>query len=824
MEENKRLSASEIALEAKKSGERYANIVWIFWICISLYFALPQTIDVIKLPFVKWDGFSSNAFLAGFWGVLCYASFYLAILSIKKGKKRENAISRAKAKIEKIEMLKASGRFVPKNIYVFELSKNILFFTVMILIGVAFAGSGFGVGAPFGALILLLFGRGALIFLGKWLTGDFYREVGKKIYEKNVTKGAVPEESDSGVIPNLVNNMGESNLFGREEVINLGSYNNPNNLKEGYVWTAIKTIFSSSLDSNKTVYLDNFRFSGEINKEKYDLVSRDIKIINNVESRIRPIDLTYTLLMIGSMGSGKTEAINSFLAQDFYRRGLIFDIKGNFVEQFYREGIDIILSPFDERSFYWDVFAEMKSNPEIANAFISNLVKSSVSDKKEGDFFSNQAVKIVSENFLKVGFQEGLTSVQKWEKLVDNIDKWLKQTDKGGDKTKGSIALTVELSVEIFKMIYYRAKNGAKPFTIADFFAKDDGQKLFMLNNPSYSAKLTPYFVGFIGAFVSVMLGMPDTKEDFTLFVLDEFYSLSFDDDTKNNLMRMVRSKGGQLIIGTQYIDEKKDRQLLESSRFATMVFALADTDTVKRVIDITGQVTYKEINNNTSQQFGQNRGGGNGWDMGMSSIPTTNKTLSTSQSTQKKTLLDAQKLQSMPKFHHITIIPTENKIYLGYTKMVDLPKENKNFVPIDMEKYYKEIYSHFYTEGAQNGDDVIDEEVGLKMDMSEEDMFYFWLKLKFPDSEEAFENFVIENNIDTNIINAVFDKFDEKAEIVELAKTLYSDDERFVMIDEFFALDDRKKYRYAKDKKIIGAILSIFALDNDFIFKKLEV
>src|SRR5690554_203086 len=98
------------------------------------------------------------------------------------------------------------------------------------------------------------------------------------------------------------------------------------------------------------------------------------------------------IALIGSPGVGKSASILDILAQQRAKgdKNFILDPGGEFTRKFYREGVDIILSPRDERSVYWDVWSEGES-PESYHITASSLIAESGSEKGGKDFFAMAA-------------------------------------------------------------------------------------------------------------------------------------------------------------------------------------------------------------------------------------------------------------------------------------------------------------------------------------------------------------------------------------------------------------------------------------------------
>ena len=74
-------------------------------------------------------------------------------------------------------------------------------------------------------------------------------------------------------------------------------------------------------------------------------------------------------MVTGTVGSGKSVAIGGALAGVRLERqkAIVFDPTGEYVERFYREGRDVILNPFDQRSPLWKPWNEIRVAYDYAN-------------------------------------------------------------------------------------------------------------------------------------------------------------------------------------------------------------------------------------------------------------------------------------------------------------------------------------------------------------------------------------------------------------------------------------------------------------------------
>jgi hypothetical protein len=610
---------------------------------------------------------------------------------------------------------------------------------------------------------------------------------------------------------------------------NSASFKNREGQRSGYYWSSPEEIFHFSNFEEKTIVLDKFAYSQAVINELWEKSNLDedefiekVKLIEQIETKMMPIDLTQTMVYVGAMGSGKTVAIETILAQDFYDRSIIHDFKGDYVEKFYEEGKDIIVSLYDERGQIWDIFEEMKSNPDISYSFVSNLMKEAVGGKT--DFFLNSSIKVVSEAFIEANYNDDCkTSVEKWNKLIEIVNSY--KDSVADDKTKSSILLTLELGIETFKLINYRISNGAKTFTLKEFYERKDGVKMFILNNQAYVKKLKPFNTGFLGATIDVLLGKPDNRKgekyDYTFFLLDEWYNLKLSIESATSLLTGIRSKGGQILLGVQYLnDDKEQKQLLDSSRYGMLIFRVADGTTVKRIIEMMGKVEYEE--ESKSKSLADFKGS-----IKAPPSPFTQAyNVTTSTSIKSNNLLTEEIVQSMDEHHHITILPTKKIIYLGKTDYLNLPKKSENFELINMDDFYRNIHADIINKEKKSMIAKADVEKPKQLsDLSKKERFIVWLNVEYPKTGMSSKQYLADNGligIDTDELHR---EFSDNEEAVEKAKKLYpKEKERFDLMEDFFNLKtDGEKYDFAEKSQIVGALFSIFALQGDFIENEME-
>ncbi|MDD3466423.1 MAG: type IV secretion system DNA-binding domain-containing protein [Campylobacterales bacterium] len=474
---------------------------------------------------------------------------------------------------------------------------------------------------------------------------------------------------------------------GLGDIKTAGSMLNPRNLLSGQRWTTPQELQEFSAPPEKTVFIDEFTYYNTT-KQALGLDLEKLHVNEGTRIKFKPLDFTKTVLMLGKMGSGKTEAIISIARQKQFNRIFANCVKDDLMQALYEDG-DIIFSPYSTNSWTWDLWAEMDANEAVALAFFKNLLTSQTGKANDGDFWSNRAAQVLNEIALKV-WQTNQTAAQKWHNLAAELKLKIDLMLKEGT-TQASLASTMQIATDIIYLLAFRAQEpNARFFTLNDYF--DGSRNLFMLNNQAYSSTLTPLYTGFTAAAVSILLGRPDTKTNLTLFLLDEYFSLAMDVETQTSFLTLSRSKGGCIILAAQMLpkDNKKVQQLVDSSRYALLAFALSDDETIKHICGQFSDIEYTKIEKSIN---GSTNSGSSGAFFKKSRSSGRSSGFNISVRENKKALITPEMLNSqMPKYCHLTIVPDDDLLYLGYTPAVDYRSTNIAFEKINTAKIYEYI------------------------------------------------------------------------------------------------------------------------------------
>lgn len=224
--------------------------------------------------------------------------------------------------------------------------------------------------------------------------------------------------------------------------------------------------------------------------------------------------------LVGRPGVGKSATFLDFLAQqrELGDKNFVLDVNGEFTRKFYREGIDIILSPKDSRSHYWDVWSE-GANPSSYNTTTSSLIP----DMKGNDFFAQAARFVVEAVAEKIANQARASGEQpSLRKLVNYIIRVDNETlidmirhsdaksilDKDSEKTTHSIRSTLTTYTRLLAQL----PNEGTRFSFRDWLTSDNDAWVFVPISPMDRAYFKPILSMWMEHFTARVLSLPPNQ------------------------------------------------------------------------------------------------------------------------------------------------------------------------------------------------------------------------------------------------------------------------------------------------------------------------
>jgi type IV conjugative transfer system coupling protein TraD len=188
----------------------------------------------------------------------------------------------------------------------------------------------------------------------------------------------------------------------------------------------------------------------------------------------------------GSQGVGKSTLFIERMKQvrDKKMKAIIYDPSGEFTSYFYRDGHDVILNPFDDRTANWNPFCELKTADDY-----ESIAASLIPIESEENEWVYKGARLVFRDAIKyLQNNKRLTNKELHNFLcVSNLYSIYKsligypganQINPASEKTAVSILSAVQTQVEPF---HYLPDYADKPvFSIGDFIENDDDRWLFI--------------------------------------------------------------------------------------------------------------------------------------------------------------------------------------------------------------------------------------------------------------------------------------------------------------------------------------------------------
>ncbi len=472
-----------------------------------------------------------------------------------------------------------------------------------------------------------------------------------------------------------------------------------------------------SRTQERTLYLGHYRLDNTSRAIfKYLTGKTEIKPEDLPEIYIKTIDLTKSMVVLGKMGSGKSVFLKNILAQRHYRRAIINDVKGEYMESFYEEG-DIIFNIYDRRSNVWDIFEDIRQNPALADVIA--ISTASQLSETERDFWQTAAGKLLKDALINASYEENLTTSERFQRVIDYIKDYRNKALANDDKTALSVYATLEPLLENFELLAYITRIEDVKYFSAHDFAKAEGKKLFLVNTIAHQKAQAPIFSAFISTLISILLSKPDTKEDFSLFLLDEFLNIKIPPEVLIPLFTVSRSKGIQLVFASQFLPERshtdKRTQLILSSRHALVVFKITDENTLNAIENAYGTLEFTttqiqdsySMSTSHSKTTGTSRGDVEpgflfphipmNYSKSRTSTYGVSSSVSTSTQRAEKKILDRSIIATLPEYHALTVIEDNSDMFLLKVEkfFYDMKtKKTEPFIQRDLTDFYRQRLS----------------------------------------------------------------------------------------------------------------------------------
>jgi type IV secretory pathway TraG/TraD family ATPase VirD4 len=300
-------------------------------------------------------------------------------------------------------------------------------------------------------------------------------------------------------------------------------------------------------------------------------------------------------LIVGSPGVGKTVMIGPIFHRliDREERVVIYDYKGDYLEKFYTpERGDKVFNPLDARCLGYNIFNDINQYPDI-DAIATSLIPPSATNS---DPYWNDAARDVFSSILHYLNRNAFRNNKEIWRMITSTGEAIKaalQATPGGERGLRHLEdPTSKMTQSVLSVMtgycrcfeYLTGINGE--FSIKEWIETGKGC-LFITSNAAVEDSLRPILSLFIDLLARKLLSMPDTTDQKTFFLLDEFASLQ-QLYSVSKLFTVGRSKGGSCIIGVQdfgQIDKiysKEHRATIINACGNKVIFSVKDANTAK--------------------------------------------------------------------------------------------------------------------------------------------------------------------------------------------------------------------------------------------------
>lgn len=323
-------------------------------------------------------------------------------------------------------------------------------------------------------------------------------------------------------------------------------------------------------------------------------------------------------LIVGTTGSGKTNAMNELLMQIKNENGkaVIVDTTGCFVEKFYNPQKDILLNPLDNRSAPWDLWFECEHDylfDNIAEAMIPQTGNDPFWVNAARSVFATAAKKLNEENNYNIEDLLWITLYGSLKEVAPYFANSSAATMMDPDSEKTAISIRSTLAAAI-KPLEYLKKQQQNSFSIREWIQDSSKEGfLFLTATPEQRSSLIPLISAWLSLATKGIMGKKDSQKVW-IFV-DELSSLNKLPDLTQSLAE-VRKYGGCFVLGLQTLSQLDDIYGQNASRIVSgltgtkLIFRTPDTYTAKRMSEFLGEQEVLEAQESISFGAHQMRDG----------------------------------------------------------------------------------------------------------------------------------------------------------------------------------------------------------------------
>jgi type IV conjugative transfer system coupling protein TraD len=270
-------------------------------------------------------------------------------------------------------------------------------------------------------------------------------------------------------------------------------------------------------------------------------------------------------LFSGSPGSGKSTAIKELLDQIRAKkqRAIVFDPSGEYIGPYFREGVDVLMNPLDQRFRPWTLWAEVRQSTDyisIARSLFPPGGREPFWNDAGAALFAAASETLAERNLASnARLYELLTSA-----TISELASFLSNTsaakflDPSAGAMPSNLIATVTTKVGSWRLLK-DPEEGVAPFSIRRFIEDDAHDSwLFLAMRSDHEAALRPLVSLWCDLASTAILSLPPDRNRRFWVVLDEVATLQRL-PALEPLMAKGRKHGAAVILGLQSMAQLRD-------------------------------------------------------------------------------------------------------------------------------------------------------------------------------------------------------------------------------------------------------------------------
>jgi len=272
------------------------------------------------------------------------------------------------------------------------------------------------------------------------------------------------------------------------------------------------------------------------------------------------------------------------------------------LDRYYREGRDVLLNPFDDRSETWHPWAEGDTAIDYAN-LADSLIPSTPSENENYWRMASKTVFVsLLEKFSDIKRTSELTRWIQYESL-DNLCKLVQGSkaaahmDPSSEKTASSIRSVASTFLECLETL----PDTSTPFSIREWMNQQNDSWLFLQCLPSQRTILRPLITAWISAAIRGLMSLPINLKRRIWFSIDELPSLHKVKDL-DTFLTEGRKYGGCGILTLQSPAQLENiygrdvAKIIIGNTATKVIFREKDPETAERISKAFGEREVMEI------------------------------------------------------------------------------------------------------------------------------------------------------------------------------------------------------------------------------------